>query len=175
MDAGTLPVPDGYLANIARNLTSDYAKQEDLIQEGRIEVWTVSQKKPGMPRAYYGKAAKYRMLEILFGKRRPVGAETSKGRHHHDITDLHPASLDADRDNGETLADLAYRDDQMEGVELAYHHNEIIAAILKLPEKERRYIYDRFWKGKAAQELPRLWQQIRPKLTQELAHLSDVI
>lgn len=167
---------NSYLKTIAQRVCSNPSLHDDLIQEGRIAIWQLSEKMPDKPRGFYGTVAKRRMLDLLTGNKRLTGSLSRNGR---DVADKYlMESLDAPVDkDGTTLYDVLTGQPEPKENSLSQQETilDIDSAISKLTPEQREYVINRFWAGKAVQELPRLWQQIKPKLAKELAHLSDTI
>jgi DNA-directed RNA polymerase specialized sigma24 family protein len=70
---------------------------------------------------------------------------------------------------------------ELDNVELAYHHGEIMEAIDRLPRRQREYVLLRFWGGLTYSKLVDLgynpsevWSAVRPKLSRDLGHLAEV-
>lgn len=86
---------DSLLTSMALEISHDRSMDDDLIQEARIHVWLVQQRKPGMSRAFYNKCARTRIAEV--SKRQTFTGHTGKRgvpidplRRPHDSLDDSP-------------------------------------------------------------------------------------
>lgn len=165
----------------AAERTSDPNTFEDLINEGRIALWEVSQKRPDAPPAYYHAASGMRIKEVatrgLF-----FGQKGTQGRAKDPLRRRERDSLD-DPDFYEVVVAA----EVLEAVLLAYHDGEILQAISGLPARQREYVILRFWggltnpeiaarQGLSTQTMERTWREsIRPALTEKLGHLRSLL
>jgi DNA-directed RNA polymerase specialized sigma24 family protein len=144
----------------------------DLAQEGWIEMWRRSQNlKPGYPIDLQLKmAATDRMRTVL--------------RNWRSVKNQPGLSLDGlleDRLQDDILTELGLTDHLL-GVELAYHHGEIYAALNDLSPREREYVVLRFWCGYRLPQMrahfgyepSALWRTARVKLQEALGSLQTI-
>lgn len=188
-----------WLLNLAGRLLGGHAHpdRDDLVQEGYIAMWraldSYSEDK-GSLAGWLTFRARMRMLECLAQKQWTGKPARRDGRHK--VED--PAYMDSlDRvvqtdsndsaSHHRTLADLVAGVEHLDGVELAYHHGEILAALEDLTPAQRKYVEARFWKGMTESEIKAevfgydagsLWRSqkngAKLKLAETLAHLAGV-
>lgn len=150
---------------------------EDAVQEARIALWEVAQRKPEASQKYLNGVVKYRVATHARYPAYVTGAASVQGKQQMRPGEAH--TLD-DPDNPVFLTDAS---DALDKVLLAYHEGEILQAIGALPDLHKRYIVMRFWGGMtnveiAAQldmnirKIDELWRSARPKLREALEHLS---
>lgn len=120
---------------------------DDLVQEGYIAMWRAMdtfKADSGALTSWLTSKAKYRMLEVVHRRN-----WTGQPPRLHGSTPAKPPnmlSLDADRGDGVTLADILPADEEvMDAVLVAYHHGEIHKAISMLTPRQRKYVFARFW------------------------------
>jgi len=173
-------------------MPADSPDLEDLVQEGRIAMWlalkSYTRDKGSLP-AWLTLKAKYRMIEIVKGKRATGAPSRLHGRNPATELQRTTLSLDAERGDGVTLADLISVDPiALDAAELAYHQDEIARAIMELPDAQRRYVIARFFEAMTGREMQEagvfnyepsaLWTSqkngARKKLAAALAHLDQV-
>lgn len=177
------------LKAVARDATgSNPAEFDDMLQEGRIAFWneyeSAAESEYQLASSFL--AAKRRMRNLMNPERR----ETLTGHvglpgHIAPKTEaiLDTPSNDGEEALAETLLGAA---DALAGVELAYHHGEILQALRSLPKPQQEYVIMRFWHGLNNTEiaakmevtskvLSHRWERtIRPKLAESLGHLAGV-
>lgn len=156
----------------------------DLLQEVRIAFWRQYDVDPGEAGGALALLAAKRRASNLFNPERrdhPTGYTGSPGS----IPVTTTAILDAPVGDGPaTLLEVVFGGlDAMVGVEMAYHHGEIAAAVNALPSEHREYVVKRFWEGWTDSEVARYqgvstsglhnrWtRRIRPTLVERLSHL----
>lgn len=157
----------------------DVNLREDLIQEARITVWKVLEKRPDAPGAYIHASTAKRIAEVLRGGTM-TGQPTNQGKPRDPIRRKDRDSFD----DPEFLVG-ASAPDVLGAVEMAYHEGQILDAIRALPPRYQEYVILRFWAGWTPGELApvigvkatnqaRMWKEaIRPVLAERLAHLVD--
>lgn len=139
---------------------------DDLKQTGAVAAWKQLQKTPDCPESWLKRSAQFAMLQYLRDTfhRRP---NTKKPGPDIPVSDEH---LD-------NTTEVAYDD-------LSYHRAEIYEAISELPEKQRRYVFLRFWcdiphthlKQEFGYDPTGLWYPTAKKtLRKKLAHLAGVV
>lgn len=133
-----------WLHYIAYKMTDDDSIHDDLVQEGRIAMWRAMQThdpdKGALP-SWVTTAAKQRMKDFLYGHGQPTGREATRGSREVE-TDT---SVDALLEEG--LEAALGVSEALEGVELSYHHGEILKALATLSPSQREYVFLRFWGG----------------------------
>lgn len=141
-------------------------KAEDLAQEGWIALWRAIPTYDGRtPFEPWCKAVmRNRMMNVI----RDSHAQLRDIRREHRVGNV---------------ADVCDVGEEVEGVELAYHHGEIYRAIDRLTDHQRAYVVARFWGELSFNELNErfntknsnaLWRsRIQPKLAMQLAHLGE--
>lgn len=172
------------LAIQARERGFSDESREDVLQEGRISLWQTLEKHDGdVPPQYLNRASELRMREVATretwtGHTRKHGQPTDPLRNHE------KQSMD---DEAFSLGVLEVVNDVLSGVEMAYHHGEIVQAINALPEREREYVVLRFWGGYtlpeiadvlsiSKQHIERTWRErTRPVLRSHLEHLVGAL
>lgn len=182
----------GWLYQTARQLLSDASPDlEDLVQEGRIALWealsTYEPSRGALP-AWLTSKARYAMLKAV-QRHKWTGQPSRNLGRRWPAAEPDTLSLDAERAEGVTLADLLASPDTTEQAELSYHHREITDALANLSPRQLTYVKARFWDGMTDREMieagmfsydpSTLWRSskngARDKLAKELAHLSDAI
>lgn len=167
-----------WLHAVANRLT-DAANHDNIVQEGRVAMWralaTYDESKGALP-TWLTRAAEMRMKDVAWGKGQPFGHEAVRGAR--------PV------EEGPSLDGL--EEQVVEGllgyVEEAYHDGEIWAAVNSLTEKQREYVFLRFWGGldpKSASPATRAlvsqfpvlkerwhWQRAKGALRERLGHLA---
>lgn len=156
-----------WLLKVAWSFSNNSAAVHDLAQEGWIAAWRSLGKTDGSNTLGYVKqAATLRMNEIV--RQRPTFGAPNRSRG-------------TGRENS-VSTDVIPEIGILEGyVELAYHHNEINAAIEVLPKKQKEYVRLRFWAGLNSRELKAhfgyepyyIWKSARGKLMDDLSHLKE--
>lgn len=175
---------------------TDHIRFEDVVQEGRIQLWTVYRESQDTEKAM--SHASMRMKEVAYGVSVRMTGEAPRARY---TAPQQHTSLDrkVSEEGDITLGDLLAGKDYLEDVELSYHYGEIQKAFDALTPKQKKYVYARFWCGidmpagsrndgiKQAKEqnpiLTRdvLWtgnktsQGAKKILAEKLAHLHDLI
>lgn len=131
---------DGWIRHRAHSLCWTSAtkhKVDDVAQEGRIMLWR-TYAELGDPELAMAKAH-FRMKHLALNE---DAYQTGQTRRAPDSVQRNVASVDWPS-LIETLADV----DSLVSVETAYHDGEIQQAIDSLTERQRRYVYARFWCG----------------------------
>lgn len=141
---------DGWLRGAAIRMLDrgDDPRLHDLIQEGRIALWKAygelaEEPEPNRTR-YSMHRARQRMKHYVFRDEPSTGHEPMVG--HVEVKPVISVQAPLNED-GVTLADLLEAVEGLEGVEMAYHHGEIMAAFQALTPGQQRYVYARFWCG----------------------------
>jgi hypothetical protein len=121
--------------------------RDDLMQEGRIEIWRLWQRKPGQRPGYYANAARGRMRDVAFRTAKPTGAPERKAR---DVTDEYlMVSMEEPLDEyGTTLHDIlpgSYAGPGRTDPRLAELEYEVGAVLEELEPHQREYLTERFW------------------------------
>jgi len=127
---------------------------DDLVQEGYVAMWrALGTYKPssGALPAWLTSKARWRMVEVV--QKGNFTGLPSRQHGRNAVTTQTVLSLDADRGNGITLADLLPAEDVLDAVLSAYHHGEIHSAIAELTPAQRKYVYARFWCGMTSREM----------------------
>ena len=162
---------------IVSERTTDYA----LLNEGRITIWEVLQKRPDAPSPYLTAAMKQRVIEVL-SRGKFTGMPSQRGKPSVDPLRRSDRDSFDDPDFGAEFAAA----DSLDTVLLAYHEGEILRAINELPQKHKEYVILRFWGGYTNTEIAaiqnvkagnmaRTWTEvIRPRLEEALSHLIDL-
>jgi len=182
-----------WLFKTASGMTSNPSDVEDLVQEGRVAMWlaldSYDATKGSLP-SWLTRKAKFRMIEVVTDG--PLTGQPSRRHGRNPATEMKrdTLSLDLPRGDGVNLADLISRDvDQFDSAELAYHQEEITAAIMALPDAQRKYVTARFYEAMTGREMieaglfsydpSALWTSAkngaRKKLAESLAHLEDMV
>ena len=190
-----------WLQKTARSIAGSTSPNlDDLIQEGRLALWnaleTYNPSRGALP-SWLVYKARYRMYEVVQGKpwtgqpprfhgkqgiqepNRPVSLDESPGRTFGPgagANEPRSAQVPPPRDQ---RADT-------EAADLAYHDDEIKAALSKLTPQQRRYVAARFWEDMTTAEMKdevfgydpsALWNAkgngAKRKLREALAHLED--
>lgn len=152
-----------WLRVTAANMTSD--DPESLSQEGWVAIWRA------LP-DYDGRAPFEPWVKTV-----------ARNRMRNVIRDSHAARRDIRRvDHYPDVADVCDVAIDLAGVEMAYHHGEIRAAIDALNPRQREYVLARFWGGLTYNELnarfetkqsnAAIWKRVRRQLAEQLAHLA---
>lgn len=146
---------------------------EDLAQEGWIAMWKADQSYDGRGnRDMWLKAnARWRMKTVLRKRENNMPVDFNTPFNNNDDDTIWYV------DAGVWLDDVA----------TAYHEGEIMAAIDRLPEKQRKYVMLRFYCGYQHQQLTKefgynpgtFWSSkingARWKLAEELNHLKELV
>lgn len=160
----------------ARKLVPEsHASYDDLVQEALIHVWRTASARPGVSATYLAKGARMRPLQVLQGAQ-PIGGDSKPGPKSR------PALVGVDWSDPECPIDEPVAGDEaLEAIEWAYHRGRIAEALDGLTERDREYVYRRFWLGETDTELApilgvsnkalgsRWTQTIRPHLRAALA------
>lgn len=162
---------------------------EDLVQEGRIAMWRALDSfngSKGSQPAWVTTKAKLHMIDVVTTRRWTGTPPRLHGRNPHQ--EPRAISLDAERGDGVNLADLAgYYPPELAAADMAYHQEDINAAIMALPEAQRRYVIARFYLAMTTPEMIKagyfgydpsaLWNSqkngARNKLRKSLDYLSE--
>lgn len=157
----------------------DAAIRDDLINEARITVWQVLEKRPDASPAYVHTASANRITKIVSGATW-FGMEGRQGLERDPLRRTERDSFD----DPDFLVE-ASAPDIFEGLLMAYHEGEILDAIRALQPNHQAYVILRFWGGWTAGEMAevigvkninqaRMWtDSIQPVLAERLAHLVD--
>lgn len=151
-----------WLRVVAARMTAD--DPEGLSQEGWIAIWRALPSYDGRaPFEPWCKAvARNRMFNVIRDDH-AAKRDTRLVDHYPDVTQVCDVGA------------------QLEGLELAYHHGEIRAALDQLTAQQRAYVLARFWGGLTYSELNTrfetsnsggIWKWARRRLAAELAHLG---
>lgn len=148
---------------------------DDLVQEGVIAGWKAAGRAQGDAVTYGAVSARRRIADIDTGQAPMLGSE-GKPRSEPLVR--------RERRSDEALDDLLLvAPDLLAAVEWSYHRGTILAVLNGLPERQREYVYHRFWMGRTDAEIAAevgssreavksLWNRsIKPTLRRELAHL----
>lgn len=163
-----------WLYRVANDLLGpEHPDVDDLAQEGYIAMWralgTFDSAKGSLP-SWLTLNARTRMQECV-QRGHWFGAPSRRGKRPNQAVVV---SLDALPVEVAVSADL-------EGVELAYHQGELVAAIDALTPSQRRYVIARFWGGLTCTQMEKFgvftnaggrWEAARAKLAESLAHLA---
>lgn len=164
---------ESYLRYTAFRLRpGDRAGQEDLVQEGRIKIWDKYEQgvEHPNPPAFFRRVARQHMLNVVF-REAPTGTIGTKG-HTREKAAL-PLDLQTTIDS--VLPSVPSEEDS---AILRYHTEEILAAVMELPEQEQQYIFRMFWEDESQSDLMRefhldLLHRARTKLRKSLAHMES--
>lgn len=133
-----------WLYRVAKSISFDTHRHDDLVQEGRIAMWrAMATHDPtrGALASWLTTAAETRMRDVAYGKVQPTGHEAMRGSRPAEVI----TSIDAvEPDVAERLFGLV---DALGEIEIAYHHGEIQAALSTLSPSQREYVFLRFWGG----------------------------
>jgi RNA polymerase sigma factor (sigma-70 family) len=153
---------------------------QDLLNEGRIVQWEVLEKRPDAPREYVSAAMTNRIMECI---RR--GTWTGLERTHGKPVDPLRRPLHERESTDDPDVDVVVSSgDWADGIQMAYHHGQIMQALNLLTFTQKLAVYRRFWEGLSNEEIAarqgcskqtveRQWRtEIRPALLQQLGHLS---
>lgn len=147
--------------NTVRSPNSPNIDTEDLAQEGWLAMWVALEKAKAAGRtineAYLKQAARWAILNLLKQRYPDIPLEPSE------IPDA--VSFQPDRD-------------------FSRHREEVRAAVAELPERQREYVYLRFWEGRSTKVMQNedgystgLWFKpstgAKAVLASKLAHLAD--
>lgn len=190
---------ESWLQKAARSIAGSSSPHlEDLVQEGRLALWhalsTYDPDRGKLP-SWLVYKARYRMYEVLQGK--PWTGQPPRFHGKQGIQEpAHVVSLDASprqtADGGAqeplsaTVPPPRDTPDDTESAELAYHDDELCAALARLTPQQQRYVTARFWEGMTTAEMKAevfgydpsaLWNAkgngAKRKLRESLAHLED--
>lgn len=143
----------GWLMTVARDLVGARGnlRVEDLVQEGRIEMWrAISEHDPGKGdlRPWMLFRARRRMGGMAFRDQPQTGHTREVGRPEVKVVTSVEEQVSHYEGGGEDVVAMIFGlVDSIEGVEIAYHQGEILAAVAALTPKQRTYVYARFWCG----------------------------
>jgi len=99
------------LEKIVASLTTDWALQDDLMQESLIHIWRAENEKPGHTRSWYLQNCRYHLLRWLNSGRSLDSLKRCKGDHRVSIDVLDDGlPLDGYHTNGELLAEVCAND-----------------------------------------------------------------
>ena len=134
---------DSILKRMAYAVLSDPSRQDDLLQEGRITLWQTFKEYAEDPDrvAISLNRAKRRMQQVAWRNAPTTGNPAEKRRYEATSA----ASVEALAEAG--VMDLLTIAQSLGDVEIAYHRGEILKALNELTEKQRKYVYARFWCG----------------------------
>jgi RNA polymerase sigma factor (sigma-70 family) len=151
---------------------------DDLVQEGVVAAWKATQQPLRDPVVYGGVSARRRIKDIALGKTSMLGSE--RGGPIYDPMRVRPHQRESFDSPEVEMLEAA---DLLALVEMSYHRGTIMRAIATLPQRQREYVYLRFWQGMTNEEIGALrgtsldaerslWlRSIKPTLARELAHL----
>lgn len=109
---------------------------DDVVQEGRVAMWralyTHDASKGSLPSWLTG-AAVLRMRDVALGHGKEFGHAPLRGSREVESVAV------------EDITTLLHGSVSLEGVELAYHHGEIMEALSRLSPSQREYVFLRFW------------------------------
>jgi len=154
---------------------------DDVLQEGRIVQWQVMEKRPEAAPAYISASMSNRIQKVI-NRQTWTGYESRHGRPTDPIRRKDRDSFD-DPDF-HTVASAA---ETLDKVIFAYHHGEILQALNSLTERQREYVYLRFWQGLTNPEIAarfemsrsaveREWNtKTKPALLEQLEHLHELV
>lgn len=154
---------------------------DDVLQEGRIVQWQVLSKRPESAPAYVSAAMSNRLNEVIT-RRSWFGSEAKRGHPVDPIRRKDRYSFD-DPDFG----DIAGAASTIDAVIFAYHEGEILKALNGLTERQKTYVYLRFWEGLSTPEIAAKfdlskqameaeWRtKTRPALVERLQHLKELV
>jgi len=154
---------------------------DDILQEGRIVQWQVLSKRPESAPSYVSAAMAYRVTNAAT-QRSWFGSEA---KHGHPIDPIR--RTDRDSFDNPDFHDVATASDTIDKIIFAYHHGEIAEALSALTQRQREYVYYRFWEGLSTPEIAAKqertskavdseWRNTtRPKLLKKLEHLQELI
>lgn len=145
---------------------------DDARQEGLIAAWRALGREEARDPGKYARAAARRAVGDVMRGRPAFGAESHRGKQ-----DAHDTSVPLVDDEGRYVAEPRH-------IECGYATAEgewLRAAVRRLPERQRRYVFLRFWQGLTAAEIAAelglakhtvelMWaEQIRPTLREAVA------
>jgi DNA-directed RNA polymerase specialized sigma24 family protein len=151
-----------WLHREAYRVGGDFVPHDDLVQEGRIEMWRTLERR-GPHAGFMTQDAARRMREIARSGAREFGNEGKRGPGS--VRDAISFDL-IERPVEPEQADLA---DQLV---LAYHRGEIRQAIDALPPRQRAAAIKLLTDGVLTAQERAAWVDARRKLQAELAHLK---
>lgn len=148
-------------------------EHDDTVQEARIALWEVSQKRPDAPAAYLHAAARTRIVEFVT-RGKATGEPSRRGKTSDPLRMQQRDSLD-DPDI-HTQLEAA---ESLEMVQNAYVHGAVAEALDALTPQQRKYVQLRFWEDADKDRLVEefgydpngIWKGAKPKLQRALAHL----
>lgn len=153
---------------------------EDFAQEAWIQIWrNLDQYPTGRPDELFIPWCKTVARRRIYYMIREMNAQKRGGSG--EARNVAPRELLVD----DVLA-VWENTETVDGVEMAYHRGEILAALDALTPLQREYVYLRFWKGLSATELNAhfntknaaagYWtERARPLLRGQLRHLTDAL
>lgn len=148
---------------IARDHARGSALYDDAVQEARIKVWQVLSERDTVSTGYLSSVIRNTVRNVvahgLFtGHTRKQGKIDASAR----IVPM-PEDYDAPESSVEPVQTVAYS-------------SEVRAVVDALPDRERQYVYNRFWLGlPTSQRDAFMWaQKIKPKLRDALAQYAPV-
>lgn len=135
---------EGFIRSYAFRVCADPSRREDVAQEGRVALWKAKTEGHDWP----VEVAKSRMKQIAWYPHRnpPVGSVHEGNRYEPQTLSVQAAASNTETDEGFVEAIFGMVD-TLGDVEWAYHAGEIADALASLTEKQRAYVYARFWMG----------------------------
>jgi RNA polymerase sigma factor (sigma-70 family) len=117
----------------------------DTLQEGLIEFWKAYSTLPDDDTRvrYSVQRAKLRMQHVAWRNEPLTGQASRQGKPEVPFG----PSLDSPIAENLTLGDILGVSQSIEGVEIAYHHGQIVQALNEMPAQHREYVVLRFWGG----------------------------
>lgn len=170
--------------HFANRMHEDHAPVEDLVQEGRIILWSIARRRPGedLRGGLASTAIRRRMQECVI--RETWTGHTRKPGEEHRPKRSMVGSIEELLGEGDwTPRELAEEEAGLDAAEWGYHHGEVLDALRALTDRQRRYVYRRFWlldtqaeiaadEGRSKSAVQHEWQDIiRPVLVSKLGHL----
>jgi DNA-directed RNA polymerase specialized sigma24 family protein len=158
----------------------DAAIREDLIQEARITLWRVLERKPDAAPAYLHASTAQRLTELVTRGYQWFGMTGRQGLERDPLRRVDRDSFD---DPGFLVQATA--PEVLDSILMGYHEGEILDVIRALPRAHQVYVILRFWGGWTHNELRTvlmmnsmrmhaMWgEDIQPVLAERLAYLVE--
>lgn len=138
---------EGWFRAMAYRFCADASRREDVAQEGRVAFWNAWKEHDGDLRIAFNTAKQSMQQHAWYPHRNPPTGSVHEGNRYEPRT-ISVQAMTAQTDTTDTFVESIFgMVDSLGDVEWAYHAGEIADALASLTEKERAYVYARFWMG----------------------------